>query len=57
MKYPKSIPKRCARCGKEWSPNCCDYSYKAVEVAIKDSVTIPEGNRLMTLLEKCTGET
>jgi len=56
MKYPKSIPKMCVRCGKDWNPKCCDYSYKAVEVAIKNSVTIAEGNRLMNLLEKCKGE-
>ncbi len=56
MKYPKSIQKMCARCAKKWSPTCCDYSYKAVEGAMMDCKSIPENNRLMTLLEKCTGE-
>ena len=55
MRYPKSIQNICARCGKKWSPTCCDYSYKAVKGAMMDCKTIPESNRLIDLLEKCKG--
>jgi hypothetical protein len=42
----KYIPRTCNRCGNKWNFDCCDYSYKAIEVPLNTVQTIPESNAL-----------
>jgi len=48
-RFSKLVQSKCARCGKRWTPTCCDYSYKAILAVLDNpdrSLTIAESNRL-----------
>lgn len=49
----KLIPSTCKRCGNKWHFDCCEYSYKAIEVPLNHpNITMAQSNALHTIFEK-----
>ncbi len=55
-RYHYLVQATCARCGKRWTPTCCDYSYKALEASInRQDITTAQRKGLLKIWKKRFG--